>query len=73
MNGKLDLAASRVRRSSLRLLTLMLIAVSAAYFAIERGEQTMTENAVASVFSAPKPLIDIIVPKQVDTATFAMG
>lgn len=73
MKEKYDPVAPRFRWSSRRLLAVTLIAVTAAYFAAQRGEQTMLANTVASSFRAPRPLIDTAVPRQIATATFAMG
>ncbi len=54
-------------------LLLILLAAGAVYFATERGQHNMSPNAFASASSASKPLIDALAPKEIATATFAMG
>lgn len=58
--------APRFRRYAL----LLVLAAATVYFATERGQHNMSPNAFAS---ASKPLIDTLAPKQIATATFAMG
>ena len=45
----------------------------ALYFAAERVTTSMKNTAFALEASALKPLIDSNVPKDLETATFAMG
>ncbi len=66
-----DTIMSRFRRYSI--LLLMLVALTAAYFTIERGRRAMSPSAFASSPISSKPLIDTIAPKQIATATFALG
>ena len=54
-------------------LLLLVLAAGTVYFATERGQHNMSPNAFASTSSASKPLIDTLAPKQIATATFAMG
>ncbi len=65
--------ASRMRRSPIRLLVLLLAAGVAVLFAAERGEVAMRSFAAPSRSSIAKPPIDTDVPKTIATATFAMG
>jgi hypothetical protein len=68
-----DPAASRFRTYLLRVLVLMLAAAIAFYFVLERGQHIMRTNVLASASAAAKPLIDTLVPRQIATATFALG
>lgn len=71
MTEQRDPAVSRCRINPM--LLLVLVAGTAAFIAIERGQHTMNTNAFASSLHASKPLIDTLAPKQTATATFAMG
>jgi hypothetical protein len=73
MSKTRDPVASRFRRSLLRLFVLVLVAAIAFYFLLERGKHIMRTNVLAAASAAAKPLIDTIVPKQIATATFALG
>lgn len=66
-----DPAMSRFQRYFI--LLLVLVFGTAAYFAIERGQHAMSPSAFASSPNSSKPLIDTLAPKQIATATFAMG
>ena len=66
-----DTTISRFQRYSIPLLAL--VAGTAAYFASEGGQHTMSLSAFASSPNSSKPLIDTLAPKQIATATFAMG
>jgi hypothetical protein len=65
--------SSRFQRFFMRLLVLLVAAWLAAYFATERGQHAMRPSVFASSPGVLKPLIDTVAPKQVATATFAMG
>jgi hypothetical protein len=66
-----DPTISRFRRYLI--LLLVLVAGTAVYFVIERGQHAMSPSAFASSPNSSKPLIDTHAPKQIATATFAMG
>lgn len=69
MAGQHDPSISRFHRYSI----VLLVVGTAAYFAIERGQHAMSPSAFASSPNFSKPLIDTLAPKQIATATFAMG
>lgn len=71
MSEKHEPIMSRFLRCSI--LLLVLIAGTAAYFTIERGQHAMSPSAFAYSPNSSKPLIDTSSPKQIATATFAMG
>jgi hypothetical protein len=71
MTDQHDSVLSRCRRISM--LLLVLVAGTASYLVIERGQHAMNPNAFASSSGASKPQIDTLAPKKTATATFAMG
>jgi hypothetical protein len=66
-------------KTTLRITKFLFLAMlvsamgSVMYLAAERGAPGMRQNALASDNVSSKPLIDTQVPKQVATATFALG
>jgi len=52
---------------------LVLVIGSAVYLVVGRGDLVMKQFAFASDTVPSMPLIDTQVPKQIATATFAMG
>ncbi len=73
MLQKHDPAARRpcLSRSWLALM-LALVAGAALSFAVERSI-TMPPFASSNQSAVPKPVIDLVVPREIATATFAMG
>jgi len=57
----------------LLLISLIVVIGNALYPATERWIPTMKQNVFASQTVPSKPLIDTQLPKQMATATFAMG
>ena len=73
MSGQNDPIVFRLPRHLLRLLVILVLAGSAVYLTLERGQHAMRFSAIASTPSAPRPLIDTVAPKAIATATFSMG
>jgi hypothetical protein len=61
------------RNSKLLLLMVFVVAIGSVMYHAERWIPAMKQNIFASDTIPSKPLIDTQLPKQVATATFAMG
>ena len=68
------LGKTALRISIILLLVVIVLSIgSVMYLASERGKVDMKQSAFAANAMFAKPLIDTQVPKQTETATFAMG
>jgi hypothetical protein len=61
------------RNSELLLLMVLVVALGSALYHTERWIPAMKQNVFASDTVPSKPPIDTQLPKQMATATFAMG